>query len=83
MHSIGGNQKMFSGSKSQYFYVFPRHPRQKRPWSYDYAFCEGPLRHLYFYVFPRHPRQKRPWTHHYGFCVGVLWRTMSACEQLT
>ena len=50
--------------------MFPRHPRQKRPWSYHSAFCEGSVRHLYFYVFPRRPYQKRPWSHHYAFCVG-------------
>ena len=74
---------MFSGPKSPYSCVFPPHPYQKRPWSCHYAFCVGSFRHLYFYVFPRHARQKRPWSHHYGFCVGVLWRTMSAYEQLT
>ena len=55
-----------------YFYVFPRHPCQKQPWSHHYAFYGGSFRYPHFTVFPRHPRQKRPWSHHYGFCVGAL-----------
>ena len=70
MHSIGGNYKILNGSNSQYFYVFPRHPRQKRPWSYHYAFCEGSFRYPHFCVFPRHPRQKPRWSYHSAFCGG-------------
>jgi hypothetical protein len=60
LHSIGGKQKMFNGSKSQYFYVFPRHPHQKRPSSRHYAFYRGSFCHSIFYAFPTHPHQKRP-----------------------
>ena len=67
-----GQIKMFSGSKIMYLFVFPRLPRQKRPWSCHYAFCGGPFATCVFTVFPRHPRQERPWSCHYAFCGWVL-----------
>ena len=40
---LGANTKFSAAQKAHIFYAFPRHPRQKRPWSCHYAFCGGVL----------------------------------------
>ena len=39
---LGANKK-FSTAQKEIFYVFRRHPRQKRPRSHHYGFCVGVL----------------------------------------
>ena len=75
MHSVGGPSHL-------YFYVFPWHPYQKRPWSCHSAFCGGSFRHLYFYVFPRHPLPEAALEPPLWILCGVLLRTMPTYEQL-
>ena len=77
---------MFSGPQTMYFYVFSRHPHQKRPWSHPSAFCGGSFCHLHFYGVSAAPPPEAALEPPLCILWGVLSRTLIQAysyEQLT